>query len=132
MKKYFFLALLFFQPIFSTTISLKSLIQTQSIANPAQALKSYIEQSNTPVIVKFFANWCGPCQRMQKTLESIDAQFKEKITIVSINVDEFKALSQQYGIAKIPTLIYFKNGKQVNQTNFTTKETIIKIIKTLL
>ena len=131
MKKILYLFLLFSCAAQAKIVSLSNLLPSNS-ANSVEFIKNFIKESSQPVILKFFATWCGPCQRMQKTVEGVDARFAEKITIININVDEYRALSNHYGIRKIPTLVYFKNSVQVNQTTYTPKETIIRIIDQLL
>ncbi|MFH1840688.1 MAG: thioredoxin [Candidatus Shapirobacteria bacterium] len=68
--------------------------------------------SDIPVLVDFYADWCGPCQMAGPVLEKIAADYKGKIKLVKINVDENQALAQKYGVASIPTVILFKEGKE--------------------
>lgn len=74
-------------------------------------------QSDIPVLVDFWAVWCGPCDMVVPALENIAESYKSKLKIVKVNVDENMAISSKYGIMSIPTLLLFKGGE--------VKETII-------
>jgi len=69
--------------------------------------------SGKPVLVDFWAEWCGPCRMVSPILDEISAEHGEKLTIVKVNVDEEPALAQQYGITSIPALQVFQNGEVV-------------------
>ena len=68
-------------------------------------------QSAEPVVVDFWAEWCGPCRMIAPALEEISATVGEKVKIVKLNVDENPATASKYGIMSIPTLMMFKNGE---------------------
>ena len=69
-------------------------------------------KSSTPVVVDFWAEWCGPCRMIGPVLEEISASpIGEKVTILKLNVDENPATAAKYGIMSIPTLMIFKNGE---------------------
>lgn len=79
------------------------------------------------VLVDFYAEWCGPCKMMGPVLESLD-----NVNVVKVNVDEFEDLSENYRIMSIPTLIFFKDGKNVKEVvGFHSKEQIENILKEL-
>ena len=74
-----------------------------------------VEQAQTPVVVDFWATWCGPCRMQAPILEKLDAECGDTIKIGKVDVDEEPALAQRFGVMSIPTLIAFKNGEVVAQ-----------------
>ncbi len=72
-------------------------------------------QSDTPVMVDFWAPWCGPCRAVAPTLEELAAQYEGKLVIAKVNTDENPRYMSEYGVMAIPTMIIFKNGEEVDR-----------------
>lgn len=72
-------------------------------------------QTEMPVIVDFWAAWCGPCRAISPIVEEIGTEYEGKAKVVKVNVDEEGELAMRYGIMSLPTLKYFKNGQQVGE-----------------
>jgi thioredoxin 1 len=82
-----------------------------------------------PVLVDFFGEWCGPCKMMNPILKELKKDLGESLSIIKIDVDKNQALSAKYQVRGVPTLLLFKNGKQVwRQSGVVQKNDIIKII----
>ena len=72
-----------------------------------------ITNSATPLLVDFWAEWCGPCKMLAPTLEDVAAEQAGKAVVAKVNIDESPELATRFGITSIPTLIVFKNGQPV-------------------
>lgn len=68
-----------------------------------------------PVLVDFYATWCGPCKMMTPILEQVNSQLHQKLQIVKIDTDKYSGLASKYGIQALPTLVLFKNGQPVDR-----------------
>lgn len=77
--------------------------------------ESVVLSSQLPVLVDFWAPWCGPCKALAPTLDKLAEDNRGKLLVCKVNVDDSPETAAQYGIRGIPTLIYFKNGQVVNQ-----------------
>lgn len=71
-------------------------------------------KSDLPVLVDFWASWCGPCKMMTPVVEQIERDMDGKAKVCKVNIDEEQNLAMEYGIMSIPTFLIFKNGKIVN------------------
>jgi thioredoxin 1 len=88
-----------------------------------------IINSETPVLVDFFADWCGPCKMLAPILKDVKKELGEEIKIVKIDVDKNEALAAKFQVRGVPTMLLFKNGKQLwRQSGVLQKQEIISII----
>jgi len=87
-------------------------------------------QSGKPVLVDFFAEWCGPCKMMAPILKEVKKEVGDTATIIKVDVDKSPEAANQYQVQGVPTLILFKNGKPLwRQSGVVPKDGIINIIK---
>ncbi|MFZ5534748.1 MAG: thioredoxin [Patescibacteria group bacterium] len=92
-----------------------------------QSFDAEVLQSPVPVLVDFWAVWCGPCQVQGPIVEEVATAMGEKAKVVKLNVDENPTNAQKYGIMSIPTLMIYKNGNVVKQfIGVTSKETLVQ------
>lgn len=88
-----------------------------------------IIKSEKPVLVDFFATWCGPCQMLGPILKEVKDSLGDRISIIKIDVDKNQQIASQFQVRGVPTMILFQNGKQLwRQSGVLTKEDIIKTI----
>lgn len=90
---------------------------------------SEIINQDKPVLVDFYAEWCGPCKMMSPILKQVKDSLGERVSIIKIDVDKNKGLASKYQVRGVPTLLLFKKGKQVwRQSGVLKKDEIINII----
>ena len=79
------------------------------------SFQELLESSSTPVLVDFYATWCGPCQMMSPILEQVGASLRDRVQVVKIDTDRYPTIASQYQIQALPTLVLFKNGQPVEK-----------------
>ena len=72
---------------------------------------TFISQSDKPVLVDFWATWCGPCRMLSPVVEEVSREHENELTVGKVNVDDCPELAQKFGVMSIPTLILFKDGQ---------------------
>lgn len=89
-----------------------------------------IIQSKTPVLIDFYADWCGPCKVLAPILKDVKDELGNVIKVIKIDVDKNQPLAAKYQVRGVPTMILFKNGKQLwRQSGVLQKKDIVAIIK---
>lgn len=76
---------------------------------------TFISQSDKPVLVDFWATWCGPCRMLSPVVEEVSREHENELTVGKVNVDDCPELAQKFGVMSIPTLILFKDGQPVDK-----------------
>jgi thioredoxin len=79
------------------------------------SFEEMLSGSDVPVLVDFYADWCGPCQMMAPILEQVNAQLQGQIRIVKIDTEKYQQLATEYRIEALPTLVLFKQGQPVDR-----------------
>ena len=86
-------------------------------------------QSEKPVLIDFWASWCGPCRMMSPVVDNIAETMGDKVKVCKVNIDENQALAEKYEVMTIPTFLVIRNGKETGRTiGVQPKEDILKLI----
>ncbi|MDJ0662211.1 MAG: thioredoxin [Crocosphaera sp.] len=79
------------------------------------SFEEMLSTSTVPVLVDFYATWCGPCQMMSPILEQVGTQMRNRLQVVKIDTDKYPGIASKYGIQSLPTLVLFKKGQPVEK-----------------
>jgi thioredoxin len=79
------------------------------------SFQELLDSSEIPVLVDFYATWCGPCQMMSPVLEQVGTQMRDRLQVVKIDTDKYPVLASHYQIHAVPTLVLFKKGQPVER-----------------
>lgn len=91
---------------------------------------SEVLKTDKLVIVDFFATWCGPCQMLTPILVNLDKKYSDEVEIYKVNVDENQDAAIRYGVSAMPTLVFFKNGEEIErQVGYMDEEELSKLIE---
>jgi len=95
----------------------QSILDTKPIELTPQNIQQHLEKNDIPVIIDFWAPWCGPCKMMGPNFEQAALNFKGQVRFAKVNTEDQQSLGAQFNIRSIPTLILFKNGKEIDRVS---------------
>ncbi|EAZ94165.1 thioredoxin M [Crocosphaera chwakensis CCY0110] len=93
----------------------ESLSTIMTIKKQFSSFEEMLSASTVPVLVDFYATWCGPCQMMSPILEQVGTQMRNRVQVVKIDTDKYPGIASKYGIQSLPTLVLFKQGQPVER-----------------
>lgn len=95
-----------------------------------ESFENEIANSQIPIIVDFFASWCGPCKMLAPVLEKVKEKFEGSLEIIKVDIDKSPDLAGKYNVMSVPTLMFFSSGELVRrEVGFLPEEKIFKIIE---
>ncbi|TWP26726.1 thioredoxin [Apibacter muscae] len=98
-----------------------------------QTFKNEVIDSNEPVLVDFWAEWCGPCRSLSPVIDELSEEFKGKLKVVKVDIDANQNTPVEYGIRNIPTLLFFKDGQLVDKVvGAQPKEALVEKIQSII
>jgi thioredoxin 1 len=92
----------------------------------AHEFQQLLAESQVPVVVDFWAEWCGPCHMMSPSVAQLATEFGERAVVAKLNADDYPEILGQYGIMGIPTIIYFQQGREVDRVVGVTRFNVLK------
>lgn len=81
-----------------------------------ESFENTLKESELPVLVDFSADWCPPCKMMEGVLEEVNKEFKDTIKFAKVNVEKETQLAEEYQVGSLPTIVFFKEGKELSRT----------------
>ncbi len=106
----------------------------RTINKPIMNFESEVLKSPSPVVVDFYADWCGPCKIVGPVLDKLEKAYAGKFRLVKVDIDKYQALAGEYGVMSIPTILFFKGGVPMDSVigavpEFMLKQRIDKLTK---
>ncbi len=99
-----------------------------NVINEQEFIKN-VKENEGIAVIDFFATWCGPCNMLAPVFSEVAEEYKDKAFFAKIDVDQSMSIALEYGVSTVPTVVFFKNGKEVNrEIGFMPKEKIIDSI----